>query len=162
MRRKRVHTCRPRIGSFQASIPHHRVELAGIVVELEMHRFPIDLPTGRDYLLLAIKEPAPVSGEFETERDYLEGDPVSLDQQNLSESNGYFGFGRAGLDYFMDNRNTLSLSGTFNRGNFKSDEDISTQTDSINASGWIIDSFSRILNKGPIWIIRHFKPAFRQ
>ncbi|HMP91655.1 MAG TPA: outer membrane beta-barrel family protein, partial [Phnomibacter sp.] len=37
-------------------------------------------------------------------------------------STGYFGFGRAGLDYFMDNRNTLTITGNFVRGQFNNDE----------------------------------------
>ena len=32
---------------------------------------------------------------------------------------GNFGFGRAGFDYFVDNRNTISLSGNMAKGTFK-------------------------------------------
>jgi hypothetical protein len=40
--------------------------------------------------------------------------------------NGYFGMLRGGVDYFMDNRNTLTLSGTFNKGEFTPVDDITT------------------------------------
>ncbi|MFN2457230.1 MAG: outer membrane beta-barrel protein [Chitinophagaceae bacterium] len=40
---------------------------------------------------------------------------VQLDN-NTSEGN--FAFGRAGFDYFINNRNTISISGSFARGNF--------------------------------------------
>jgi outer membrane receptor protein involved in Fe transport len=55
--------------------------------------------------------------------------PVRLLQNGEGISDGYFGFVRGGLDYFIDNRNTLSFAGNFNRGNFKNDN--STRIDSI-------------------------------
>lgn len=42
-------------------------------------------------------------------------------QTDTSTNNGYFGFIRTGFDYFIDNRNTVSLSVNFNRGNFETD-----------------------------------------
>lgn len=36
-------------------------------------------------------------------------------------NNGYFMFFRGGLDYLVDNRNTISLNGNFNRGHFEND-----------------------------------------
>ena len=39
-------------------------------------------------------------------------------QNDKSIMNGAFGFGRAGFDYFIDNRNTITLSGSMARGNF--------------------------------------------
>jgi outer membrane receptor protein involved in Fe transport len=35
---------------------------------------------------------------------------------------GYFAFIRGGFDYLIDNRNTITLSGNFNRGNFKNND----------------------------------------
>ena len=35
---------------------------------------------------------------------------------------GYFGFFRAGLDYFLDNRNTLTVSGSYNHGHFDNND----------------------------------------
>ena len=41
----------------------------------------------------------------------------SLIQYDHSVNEGYFAFGRFGVDYFLDNRNTISASGTIVRGN---------------------------------------------
>ncbi|MDP4151578.1 MAG: outer membrane beta-barrel family protein [Bacteroidota bacterium] len=43
----------------------------------------------------------------------------SLIQNDYNVTNGYFAFGRGGLDYLIDNRNTLSISGTIVHGTFK-------------------------------------------
>lgn len=48
--------------------------------------------------------------------------PVDVDQTSDATSNGSFMFGRAGLDYFLDNRNTITISGVAVRGNFKNNE----------------------------------------
>lgn len=42
-------------------------------------------------------------------------------QDNDQVNRGAFAFGRFGLDYFMDNRNTLSISQSIVRGTFKND-----------------------------------------
>lgn len=42
-------------------------------------------------------------------------------QDNNQVNRGSFAFGRFGLDYFMDNRNTLSVSQSIVRGQFKND-----------------------------------------
>lgn len=48
------------------------------------------------------------------------GVPLSrIYQQSNPLSKGYFGFLRAGFDYLIDNRNTLTLSGNYNKGTFK-------------------------------------------
>lgn len=46
----------------------------------------------------------------------------SIHQQGNPLSKGYFGFIRAGFDYLIDNRNTVTLSGNFNKGNFKNND----------------------------------------
>ncbi|MEQ1798612.1 MAG: TonB-dependent receptor [Lacibacter sp.] len=38
--------------------------------------------------------------------------------RNRNTSDGLFGFGRAGFDFLIDNRNTITLSGSIMRGNF--------------------------------------------
>ncbi len=74
-----------------------------------------------------------------TMRDYFgdESSPAILYNQNTETvMNGFFGMLRGGVDYFMDNRNTLTLSGTFNRGKFNPVDDIITESDTVsNASG---------------------------
>lgn len=55
----------------------------------------------------------------ETDRNNF-GDPVAntafTDNRNISD--GFFRFGRAGIDFLLDNRNTLTLQGNFGGGNF--------------------------------------------
>jgi len=41
-----------------------------------------------------------------------------LDQHDSSTVTGYFAFGRAGFDYFINNRNTITVSGSMGRGSF--------------------------------------------
>lgn len=55
-----------------------------------------------------------------TTRTNLFDDPDTyIFQHDHSVQLGQFGFGRAGLDYFISNRNTLSLSANIARGSFK-------------------------------------------
>lgn len=55
-----------------------------------------------------------------TDRRNFYTDPDTLlHQTDKSIQLGSFAFGRAGVDYFISNRNTLSLTGTFVRGKFK-------------------------------------------
>jgi len=49
-------------------------------------------------------------------------------------NNGSFGFGRAGIDYLIDNRNTISVAGNYNKGNFKSTTTQSTDSSSASPS----------------------------
>ncbi|MEJ7914237.1 MAG: outer membrane beta-barrel family protein, partial [Chitinophagaceae bacterium] len=58
-------------------------------------------------------------------------------QQDNNEFLGAFGFGRAGFDYFISNRNTLSVSGTLAQGKFSPE----TRSDIL------IDSFENNLNR---------------
>lgn len=44
---------------------------------------------------------------------------TSMNQVDESIRDGYFAFGRAGLDYFINNRNTITISGSAVRGVFK-------------------------------------------
>jgi outer membrane receptor protein involved in Fe transport len=60
--------------------------------------------------------------------------PMTVTSKSEDENPGYFAFLRGGLDYFINNRNTISISSSFNRGNF---EGASTQT---------IDTTSTLLN----------------
>ena len=50
-------------------------------------------------------------------------DPVSTIHQTSDAVNeGYFAFLRGGFDYFVDNRNTISVAANYNRGQFNSTE----------------------------------------
>jgi outer membrane receptor protein involved in Fe transport len=83
-----------------------------------------------------------------TERSYFANDfspAINFLQQSPSESKGYFGFARAGFDYFVDNRNTFTVAGIYNRGNFNSTDNITSETDTIYPTG-TIKSFSTRTN----------------
>ena len=55
-----------------------------------------------------------------------------LFQTDKSTMQGNFGFGRAGFDYFIDNRNTISLSGSIAKGSFKPSTSSSMETDFLS------------------------------
>jgi outer membrane receptor protein involved in Fe transport len=50
--------------------------------------------------------------------DHLDGVTANLSQQNHPTNTGHFAFGRAGFDYFADNRNTITLAGVIVQGKF--------------------------------------------
>ncbi|MBS1564005.1 MAG: TonB-dependent receptor, partial [Bacteroidetes bacterium] len=58
---------------------------------------------------------------------------VDIAQDDKNTNNGEFAFGRAGLDYLMDNRNTLTISGVAVRGKFHTIDDL--KYDSTNTGG---------------------------
>ena len=63
-----------------------------------------------------------------------------LFQTDKNTSLGSFSFGRAGFDYFIDNRNTISLSGNLVKGSFKPTTISNLQTDLL--SNPLTSSFS--------------------
>ena len=71
-----------------------------------------------------------------TERtDFLRGDTLAkLVQNNAPEFKGVFGFARLGFDYFIDNRNTISLSGNYVKRKFNSSDIINTNEDLIGGN----------------------------
>ncbi len=71
-----------------------------------------------------------------TERENFFSTPqVNQYQQDRSTSLGGFGFGRAGLDYFISNRNTLSASVNFARGQMKPYSNSGIEYDSLFPAG---------------------------
>jgi outer membrane receptor protein involved in Fe transport len=63
-------------------------------------------------------------------------EPVNnLNESDSNVSTGYFLFGRFGVDYLMDNRNTLSLSGTIVHGTFTPFINSNIDVDSLYSSG---------------------------
>lgn len=72
----------------------------------------------------------------ETDRtDYLRNATANLTQYNGPIGTGAFGFGRLGFDYFIDNRNTITISGNMSRGKFENNDFININRDTIYASG---------------------------
>lgn len=71
-----------------------------------------------------------------TERtSYLNEPHTYLFQNQTSTNYGYFLNGRAGLDYFMDNRNTFTLTQSFTSGQFNPLDDIHSRTDTLSNDG---------------------------
>ncbi|MBK7885598.1 MAG: outer membrane beta-barrel protein [Chitinophagaceae bacterium] len=61
--------------------------------------------------------------------DFLDTGVVHLNQNNNPINRGYFGFGRLGLDYLIDNRNTLTIGGNYVQGEFNSNDQINISRD---------------------------------
>ncbi|HNU87937.1 MAG TPA: TonB-dependent receptor [Ferruginibacter sp.] len=79
-----------------------------------------------------------------TDRTDIEADTTSyLKQRNKPINTGFFAFGRMGMDYFIDNRNTLSIGGNIVRGQFKTNDLINTYRDTVRPSGTISDRGER-------------------
>lgn len=56
---------------------------------------------------------------------------TNIFQRNDAENNNLFATGRAGMDWFINNRNTLSVSGNIHRGEMNNSDMISIHTDSL-------------------------------
>ncbi|MDX1911259.1 MAG: TonB-dependent receptor [Saprospiraceae bacterium] len=56
-------------------------------------------------------------------------------QTQSPENNGLFAMLRGGVDVFLNNRNTLTISGNYHGGNFKNEDEIHIQTDSLRNPG---------------------------
>jgi Outer membrane protein beta-barrel family/TonB-dependent Receptor Plug Domain len=82
-----------------------------------------------------------VSGNLFTRRSLSEGEtdrnnffgprPTYVFQANNSENNRVFANGRAGLDWLMNNRNTLTLAGNLTQGQFKTNDRQNITTDTL-------------------------------
>lgn len=60
---------------------------------------------------------------------------ILYDQISDTRSNGAFKSLRAEVDYFIDNRNTLTVSGSLFQGNFNNNDLIDIRTDTLYSSG---------------------------
>ena len=52
----------------------------------------------------------------------LGNDTFNTYSHDSANNEGYFSFYRAGLDYFLDNRNTITVSGNFHKGHFDNND----------------------------------------
>lgn len=66
-----------------------------------------------------------------TDRTTLGNPTTSLYQKDHSVQSGQFGFFRGGFDFFLDNRNTLSVAGNLVRGRFKPTSESDINIDSL-------------------------------
>ncbi len=57
-----------------------------------------------------------------TDRNNILAVPSNIYNLQNSTNTGYFAFVRAGVDYFVDNRNTISVTANYNRGQFDNDQ----------------------------------------
>jgi len=78
----------------------------------------------------------------QTERNNYLTPPSYVNNTSKSINDGYFGFFRGGMDYFIDNRNTISFTGNYTKGHFDNN---STQVvdSTINS---VYTSYSNILS----------------
>ena len=82
-----------------------------------------------------------------TDRLNLTSDPqVLINQNNYNQTKGGFMFGKAGVDYFISNRTTLSLSGIRVHGEFKPYETIDIDSSYLFNAGNLSRFSNRISN----------------
>jgi outer membrane receptor protein involved in Fe transport len=63
---------------------------------------------------------------------FLKNPFTNLHQADKTINYGYFAFGRAGFDYFVDNRNTITVSGVAVHGHFKSNVNSDITVDTLS------------------------------
>jgi ferric enterobactin receptor len=81
-----------------------------------------------------------------TDRQSLNSDPVtSTLQDNASRNGGGFAFGRLGLDYFMNNRTTLSISGVRVHGSMKPTSTLDIDADTTYSGSPLVHTYGRRL-----------------
>ncbi len=82
-----------------------------------------------------------------TDRSTFFKSPVNnLYQHDRNINRGFFAFGRLGMDYFMDNRNTFTISGVAVRGQFKTDVNSDIFVDTILSAGTSTSYTNRLAN----------------
>lgn len=77
-----------------------------------------------------------------TDRNNLLTSSSAVHNVSDGTNNGYFGFFRSGLDYFVDNRNTLTVGANYVRGQFEN-ENVQTVDSTIKG---IYSSYNKINN----------------
>jgi len=78
--------------------------------------------------------------------DFYNNSIAKLSQVNGPIGTGFFGFGRMGIDYLIDNRNTFSISGSMVRGHFKNIDLININRDTIYTNYSVSDYGNRGTN----------------
>ncbi|MDX2250365.1 MAG: TonB-dependent receptor [Bacteroidia bacterium] len=80
----------------------------------------------------------------ETFRQNLFGSPyTNLTQIVDGRMDGFFANGRAGVDWFLDNRNTLTFSGSYTRGKFGPEDEITSTTDFLYPDSTVTSEYVR-------------------
>ena len=74
--------------------------------------------------------------------NYGNNDTTSIFTQNNKPVNkGYFAFVRGGFDYFIDNRNTITIGGTYVTGQFKTTDLINIDRDTLHKNNLLISDW---------------------
>ena len=82
-----------------------------------------------------------------TERQtFITGKSSNLVQNDKNINDGYFAFGRAGFDYLLNNRNTISASGVVVRGNFEPNTTSDIFIDNFTSAGTLSTFSKRLAN----------------
>ncbi|MDB5200723.1 MAG: TonB-dependent receptor [Ferruginibacter sp.] len=85
--------------------------------------------------------------EVNTRRtDFLSNGTANYAQANQPVNKGVFGFGRVGMDYLLDNRNTFTISTNLMKGHFRVEDAINSVRDTTRTSGYFKESGLRMLN----------------
>jgi outer membrane receptor protein involved in Fe transport len=84
-----------------------------------------------------------ISSGTTTRTDFNNLTTGHLFQQNAPIGLGFFGFGRMGIDYFIDNRNTLSLAGNLVDGHFDNTDQLNINRDTVYSNYTISDYGNR-------------------
>ena len=101
-----------------------------------------------------------------TERFNLYGDPLTnVFQNDTPVNNNQFFSGSTGIDYFLNNRNTITLSGNYTQGKFNSTDQLFLVTDTLYESGMIsshairnTESERQFHNAGGSLLFKHLFP----
>ena len=109
-------------------------------------------------------------GDTETDRNNLFGSPLTdVFQNSDNEFTGTFTSLRGGIDWFLDNRNTLTIAANTRGGNFDIDNELITRTDTLfssltNSSEYarITDSDRQFRNYGGSILFKHLFPKERK
>lgn len=75
-----------------------------------------------------------ISTQSTTRTDYIDSLTANLSQNDKPTNTGHFAFARAGFDYLIDNRNTITLSGLIVSGKFNSVDQLNILRDSTLGS----------------------------
>src|SRR4030095_3546138 len=74
---------------------------------------------------------------------FISSPEYQLHQSDSNISNSHSCFARAGIDYFMDNRNTFSISGTIVHGSSKPYTNSNISQDTLFSDGYSDNSFTQ-------------------
>lgn len=98
-----------------------------------------------------------------TERDNLFYVPLtSVTQRTKGQNDGFFASGRGGIDWFMSNRNTLTLGLNYHGGLWDNEDEISILTDTLtageNQADRLSDAERQFRNFGSQLLFKHLFP----